>query len=184
MSDEFLTVATFDNPVEASLAKNRLEVSGIRAFLADEVTVAMTWSLSNAVGAIKLQVASHDFERAQTLLEERSPAVVPAAEAVAGLAAEATDIEQASRAGPSDEDEPEPARSTREENAYRAWRGAVFGLLFWPLQLYVFWLLLKVYISEEPLRREDRRRAWVAAAINVPLMLLFCLLLRALLPAS
>ena len=166
MSDEFLTVATFDSPIDANLAKNRLEAAGIRAFLADEETVAMTWQFANAVGAIKLQVAARDFNRALDLLAERSPGAGPPAEAAAGLAAEDPDVEQGLVAGTAEEDEPEPARSAREENAYRAWRGAVFGLLFWPLQLYVFWLLLKVYVSDEPLRPEHRWRAWVAAAIN------------------
>ena len=41
MSDRLATVATFGCPVEANLARNRLEVAGIKAFLADEETVGM-----------------------------------------------------------------------------------------------------------------------------------------------
>ena len=100
---------------------------------------------------------------------------------MAGLAIEANDVQQAPSVGLADEDQSESPRSVREENASRAWRGAVLGLLCWPLQLYVFWLLLQVYVSEEPLRPPARRQAWAAAAINLPLMLVFCLVPRALL---
>ena len=54
------------------------------------------------------------------------------------------------------------------------------GLLFLPLQLYVFWLLLKVFVSEESLSRNSRNRAFAAAAVNFPLIVLFCLFLRSL----
>jgi hypothetical protein len=38
MSNDMVTVATFTDPVEANLAKNRLEASGVRASLANEET--------------------------------------------------------------------------------------------------------------------------------------------------
>ena len=78
-------------------------------------------------------------------------------------------------------DEPEPPLTSREQNADRAFLGAVFGLLFWPLELYVFWLLLKVYTSDEELHPLKRRKALFAALINLPLMVMFCLILGRLL---
>jgi hypothetical protein len=54
----------------------------------------------------------------------------------------------------------------------------VIGVLFMPLQLYVFWLLLKVFVSEEQLSRRSRNRAFVAVAISLPMTILLCLLLR------
>jgi hypothetical protein len=65
----------------------------------------------------------------------------------------------------------------REQDADRALRGAVIGLLFLPLQLYVFWLLLRVFVSDEELGAGKRRKAVVAALINLPIMFSFCLLL-------
>ena len=43
------TVATFDNAVAAEMAKNLLEGHGIQVMVVDEETVAVIWSLSNAV---------------------------------------------------------------------------------------------------------------------------------------
>ena len=57
MAGKMVTVATFDMPTEAHLAKGLLEANGLAAFLADELTVGVAWHLSNAVGGIKLQVA-------------------------------------------------------------------------------------------------------------------------------
>ena len=68
MPEKFLTVATFDTPFQASLAKNRLEAEGIAAYLLGESTVGWFWYLSNAVGGIKLQVAEADLERAGEIL--------------------------------------------------------------------------------------------------------------------
>src|SRR5262245_60532836 len=144
MSDSLVTIAAFWSPVEADLARNRLEAAGIQAFLANAVTVGMYWHLSNAVGGVRLQVREGDAEEALAVLAEQ-----PAA-------AEA--------------EESEPVLTSREQNADRAFRGAVLGLLFLPLQLYVFWLLLKVFISDEHLDPGKRRNAIVAAIINLPLM--------------
>jgi len=77
------------------------------------------WQLTNAVGAIKLQVAPRDFDLAQAVLAERSPAWGPTLEDRAGLAVEASDVQQPPRAGMANEDQSEPAQSVREENANR-----------------------------------------------------------------
>jgi len=94
-----------------------------------------------------------------------------------------TDVEQPLEPGEADADEPERVLTNREQNAGRAFRGAVFGLLLLPLQLYVFWLLLQVCVSDEPLAADKRRQAIVAAAISLPLMLGLCLLLKVILSA-
>jgi hypothetical protein len=185
MSDELATIAMFWSPVEANLAKGRLEAAGITAFLQGEEAVAMNWLLSNALGGIKLQVAAQDLERAQACLAEvRSTASeTPDEAAVQAETEPGSTGREPGPAAPADE-EAEPAPTVREQNADRAWRGAVFGLVFLPLQLYVFYLLVKVYVSEDVLRDEHRRRAWLACGINLPLMVGFCVLVRALLSVS
>ena len=67
MSD-WITIARYPTPVEANLARGRLEVEGIRATLANELSV-----LSGFGGAesIELQVAPIDVERASAILRER-----------------------------------------------------------------------------------------------------------------
>ena len=52
--ENLVTIATFDSPAEAEVARLALEEHGIRAFLADDNLVGMNWLLSNAVGGAKL----------------------------------------------------------------------------------------------------------------------------------
>jgi hypothetical protein len=46
----------------------------------------------------------------------------------------------------------------------------------------VFWLLLKVYVSNEELRPDRRRTAFLAALINLPVMAALCILTKIMLP--
>lgn len=182
MSDPFETVATYWDPMEARLAKHRLDAVGIPAFLKGEEVVSMNWLLTNALGGIQLQVAVEDAARAQATLEE----IVSADDDVSAVAAGVVD----SQAGDADwqtdpanqpDDEAEPPPNLREQNADRAWRGAIIGVLLMPMQLYMLYLLLKVFISDEELRDKYRRRAWLAAAINVPIVLFICIWIVAML---
>ncbi len=64
-----LTLAKFQSPDEAHLARMKLEGSGIEAFIADETLVSMNWLYSNAIGGIRLQVREEDLERAMEILQ-------------------------------------------------------------------------------------------------------------------
>jgi hypothetical protein len=170
-----VTVARFTDPVEASLAKNFLEGAGLPAVLTDAETVAVAWPLSNALGGIKLQVAEPDAPIARTVLRERLYGSADDRTETVREAAEA-----ASRPGeggeelpPDDESWEEPGRELtgREGGAERAFRAAVFGLLFFPLQFYATYLLLVVLFSPEALDGRARGRAWIAAGINVTFLL-------------
>lgn len=63
-----VTVAAFNSPVEADLARSRLTEAGIPASLADETTAGNFWVLVNAVGGVKLQVWEDDLARARETL--------------------------------------------------------------------------------------------------------------------
>ncbi len=65
MSQRLVTVATYQDPVGAAMARNVLESEGIAAYLLDEMTVV---TFAGAIGGIMLQVAPADLERAETLL--------------------------------------------------------------------------------------------------------------------
>src|SRR5438132_7874702 len=67
--NELVTVGNFQFLPEAEAARMHLESHGIPAFLADAETVNMDWLLGNAIGYIKLQVASGRAEEAETILE-------------------------------------------------------------------------------------------------------------------
>lgn len=168
MNDKLTTVATFADPIEASIAKNRLESEGVKTVLSDEATVAMAWHLISALGGIKLQVLERDLEQAAAILEGQTEAVAP--ELDFGPS-EHDETEEADLTGQVEPDEPEPLLTNREQTADRALRGAIVGILFWPAQLYVFWLLLKVLVSNEPMRPEKNWKAVVAGIINLRLWL-------------
>ncbi len=68
MSNQLVTVATFPNSLEASLAKQTLEAENIPAFVMDDETVTTAWHLSIAVGWIKLKVPQSHLEEGIDIL--------------------------------------------------------------------------------------------------------------------
>lgn len=66
-------LATFSKPEEAEMLRAFLEGSGIDAVVRDAHTVTADWTLSNAIGGVKVEVADEDAERAAVLLSEFSP---------------------------------------------------------------------------------------------------------------
>ncbi|MGD0676386.1 MAG: DUF2007 domain-containing protein [Polyangiaceae bacterium] len=66
--DELVTVATFADVAEAELAKERLELEGIRAFVIDAQTVGVMPYLTAATGGVRVQVKPSDLERAREAL--------------------------------------------------------------------------------------------------------------------
>lgn len=65
-----ITVATFNDPLEAHIICGRLQADGIECFLADENIVQANWLYANAVGGVKLKVLQEDVEAAMAVLEE------------------------------------------------------------------------------------------------------------------
>ncbi len=70
MSGDLKTVASFSMPIEADLARNRLEAAGVEAFLADDYTVGWFWYLGTAVSGVKVVVAESDLPQAVGILEQ------------------------------------------------------------------------------------------------------------------
>jgi hypothetical protein len=67
--ERMVTVAQCNLAAEAHAMRLHLEAAGIPVFLADELTVAMDWLLSNAIGGVKVQVPERLAERATQILE-------------------------------------------------------------------------------------------------------------------
>jgi hypothetical protein len=168
------TVATYLEPIQAELARSRLDAEGIPAFIQGGEFASMAWHLTLANQGVKVQVPTEDAERAMAILSETSAA----GGQEHGDEHWPQTAENEAAFGDDHDVVAEPLQTVREQNADRAFRGAVIGLFFLPLQLYVFWLLLKVFVSEEALSGRSANRAFVAAAINLPLMLLLCFLSR------
>src|SRR5436305_14637278 len=122
MPQTMKTIATFGDGMEANLARNYLESVGIPAFIADEQTVGIAWHLTIALGGVKLQVADEIATEARTALAERHTAT-----------AESTDEAETASATPDEApEELEPPLTLREQNADRAWRGAIICVFFFP----------------------------------------------------
>jgi hypothetical protein len=179
-ADELVTIAAYDDAVSARMALNHLCEAGLTAMLSDESTVAMDWLLSNAIGGIKVQVHAKDVAVAHQLLEAHHRREAEADGApdtdtlAAGMGEPSIDAEalgdiegEAPSAEDEDEDdlEEEPPLTTRERNALRAFRGALLGILFPPIELYVLYLVYKVFVSDEQLGPRYRNMAWAAAVI-------------------
>ena len=171
MPSDLITVATFQGATEAHIARNQLESSGIQATLADEMTTTAAWFLASAVGGIKLQVASKDAERAAEILTE-----IESFE----LGAERWDEDTAEGEFEDDfseEKEPENAEveallTEADALARRAFRAALLGLIFLPLQLYAIWLLTLFLFEPSPANTKSRWRLFWAWIFCLPVVLI------------
>lgn len=169
MVDSLISIAVFDTADQASLAKSTLEDAGIKAVLDGENTVQWNWYLGNAVGGIKLVVADSDADSARGVLADRDQVAVLQPEAIPEEMSDECQGEPLLVAAAAEEPEQEP--NEREKNAESAFRTAVVALLFFPMEIYAFWLIYKVFVADEPMRTKYACRAILAACINFPIML-------------
>ena len=170
MANRLVTVATFHEPVAAAMAQNFLANEGIPAILTNETTITM---LAGAIGGIQLQVAPLHLERAEMLLtqvrEERAAAQDELPVPHTAIATQETAEElQAER------EDREPINQLTD----KLLRSAVFGLVFWPLQLYTLFLLLIILQSEGTVSPKRRWKVWMSALLNIPLVIVVVLLLQ------
>jgi hypothetical protein len=66
--DAWVTVAQFNDPVDAQLLQVHLQVEGITAFLADAHLVQTDRLIAIAVGGVKVQVQGRDVGLAQDVI--------------------------------------------------------------------------------------------------------------------
>jgi hypothetical protein len=181
VAQKLVTVAVFGTPAEAMIAKNRLEVDGIRALVADETIVGMAWHLGSAVGGIKLQVAQHDAELALSILEGNEAVAISEAEwASHGADHEQSEDEWRSRwEEDAEESRAEIAVSPAEQIVVRAFRAAVLGFFFLPLQLYSLWLVAGLWFTGENLSPSVRWRLAATAVLNLPVVAVIAVIVAA-----
>jgi hypothetical protein len=65
--EDRVTVDSFDNPATAAILASRLDAEGIDASLSDAETISMDPLWTPAIGGVKVQVRSSDFERAREI---------------------------------------------------------------------------------------------------------------------
>jgi len=66
--DDFVTIASFPDVAEAELARERLALEGIRAFVLGAQTAGVMPYLTGATGGVRVQVEPKDAARAREIL--------------------------------------------------------------------------------------------------------------------
>ena len=66
--NKWITILTFTYPHEAHIVRTKLASEGIETFIRDELTTQVNNFYSNAIGVVKLQVRSEDYDDALRIL--------------------------------------------------------------------------------------------------------------------
>lgn len=66
---DFVTVASYTNPVDARIGKSALEARGISAYILGEHTASMHLPGVDGVSGIELKVPGNDYQTAKALLQ-------------------------------------------------------------------------------------------------------------------
>lgn len=153
-------VAAFPTLLEAEMARGRLEAAGIPVRLLDAGTVGVAQILSDAVGGVKVCVATEDLEEARAILQ--APAeVLPEDGADAALAAADDDDEH------DEDDEALTPAATKDDLALRAFRIAMIAFVVLPGVLHLWSLTLLVEYLRAPGEASPRARRRARAALVV-----------------
>jgi hypothetical protein len=164
MGTKLVTVATFDQVVQAQMAADALRAAGIDTMVADAETVSMDWLLSTAIGGIKVQVREEDAERAVEELGRRF------GERGEGFGAEAADEpdegeDRPPEPEPADEPGPPAAPASRDDYARRLVRAAVFGLFVPPVWFFAVYLFLNAAFGDGTLTEAGRNKLFVGTFV-------------------
>lgn len=180
MTHELITVATLSSPVEASLVQNQLEAAGIRSFMSDEAAVGMAWYLGNAIGGVKVQVAESDAPHAFDVVNDHEPVTITEEDwrNPAGLDEEAEEFDRQWEEDETDEEGSHADSPVSDLNKMvdRAWKTAIYGIMFFPLQLYSLLLLAKIAFRGEHLSFEQRRKVRISYFVNSGMILVLLFL--------
>jgi hypothetical protein len=179
MAEPTVALAAFANPVEAELARNRLEAEGIPAFLID--TSATNVFFGMGIAAVKLYVPEAELERARAILASpgedpllrrmNAVAPLPYEDAPAWTACPdcgsevSIEFDDCPACGTAVEVHPDPLPATatahrrvteagkiaREQDLLeRAWRAAVMGFVWLPGLFHLYSFGLLLRIAFSP----------------------------------
>ena len=159
MASDLVTIASFLTTTEAELVQGVLMGEGIASYLECGYLVGGFDVLSNAVGGVKLQVASEDVERAAAILSA-------AKEAAKSEHSEYFD------------DDEVLVTDAGDAMAARAMRIAIIGMVLCPPlpHFYSAWILTELSLSHAPLSQSGSRKFYTALTIDLVAGSLFCLL--------
>lgn len=180
MSFKLITVAVCSTPTEARIIRNHLESHGIRAMVANDEVVGMSYHFGPALGGVQVQVPEADVQDAEIILQRRPGDGHEDLDSIASQSDADWDVDER-RVAMDDSsfitddedysiDDDEDLRSEEEkqldDQVTRAYRASIIGIFFWPLLLYTFWLLIQVTRQSLPLNAKQKRMAWCAGIIS------------------
>ena len=192
MGTRLMTVATFDQVVQAQMAADALRAGGIDAVVSDAEIVSMDWLLGQAVGGIKVQVRDEDADRAVTELNwafgeggEGFGAPPAAADAAPDTRADDEPGPDATpppdfRLGPEDEISPPPSPYSRDGYARRVVLTSWLGIVFPPAWFVAFYFFLNALFGEGELSGRGRFNlvlAVVVLLVGMPMAYIFFMML-------
>ena len=178
---KLVTVAVYNLPTQAQIARNALTEAGIWAVIADAELVAMELVLTNAVGGVKVQVKEEDLARAQEVFLD----IFGNREGLITTDVDEDELtRQALEAAPDDNEEPPPPNviaaapitlpetasdESRDSYARRCFHSVLFAFFIPPLAFYAIYLWLNALFGPGPLSPAGRRKV---AFVSVLLLLL------------
>ena len=185
MGTRLVTIATFDQVVQAQLSADALRAAGIDAVVADAEVVSMDWLLGQAVGGIKVQVREEDADRAVGELERAFGAGGERFDAPPPDAADAAEPDAEPRPtfelGPEDEIPPPPSPYSRDGYARRLVLMAWVGIILPPAWFVAFYFFLNALFTEGELTARGRFCLILAAVVllfGMPMSYVFFFTLR------
>jgi len=150
MRDGYSSIATFANPVEAELARGRLQASGIQAELTNASAASSMYGAGNPITDQVLYVEVGRIREALALLAETD--------------VESNDpaLEGESSESPAYDGFYQSDWNRRERAAETAYRASIVGWLVPGVSWYALWKLAEVVFSDLPLSGKPRGHAIVA----------------------
>jgi Putative prokaryotic signal transducing protein len=188
MPGKMVTIARFADEVEASLARNRLELAGVPAILNNAEAAALGWQLTGR-GTIELLVSESDLEAAEEALRYGNLSLEQAWERTAehhpnGIVE--PDAAFLHRTGIITPDTVEEEDNTPPdpflERIDRAFKAALSGVFFFPLEFYAAFLLYSIFTDDRPIPPSRQLKVWSTLLICVLVLLVILLIVQSLFP--
>src|SRR5262245_27346560 len=128
MAGKLVTIATFELPVEAHIARNALEAANIPVTLNNEESSTLFGQGTNVLSGVGVVGREEDEEAAVKVLDATFGSEEPVSEEELAAQAEATEPEATEPEDvlPATPELPEEVLSERDEYARRAWLAAIF----------------------------------------------------------
>lgn len=163
MAGKLVTIATFELPLEAHIARNALVAANIPVTLDNEESSTLFGQGTNVMSGVRVVVREEDEEAAVKVLDATFGSEEPvSAEELAARAEETEPEDPVPPAKPESLDEEGQPLSERDRYARRAWLAAIFGLVVPFLWFYAVYLFLNAAFGDGPLSDRSKGKLFVA----------------------